>query len=209
MSETCAMATTNTPDHCRFGSVGRALAGVEMRLADDGELLIRGPTVASRYRNRPAETAAAFDPDGWLRTGDIADCDSEGYWRITGRKKELIISAAGKNMSPINIEAALKGAGPIIMQACVIGDRRPYNIALVVVSAAYSKLADAELDREVKSAVDMANAQLSRVEQIKKFAVFRDEWLAGGDELTPTMKLRRREIETKYQSVIDGLYGSF
>ena len=206
MTETCSMATTNTPDHCRFGSVGRALPGVELRLAEDGELLARGPTVFARYRNRPDATADAIDGEGWFHTGDIASVDADGYWWITGRKKELIINAAGKNMSPGLIESALKAAGPVIMQACVIGDRRPYNVALVVVAGAHAGEADALLRPRVQAAVDAANAGLSRVEQIKRFAILRDEWLAGGDELTPTMKLRRGEIESKYRLLIEELY---
>ncbi len=206
MSETCSIATTNTPDACRFGTVGRAVDGLEMRLADDGELLVRGPTVARSYRNRPVETAEAFDEDGWFHTGDIAKPDPDGFWTIIDRKKEIMINAAGKNMSPTNIEQALKAAG-VIMQVCVIGDRRPYNVALIVPEPGLSVgLGEAELTATVGIAVNAANAQLSRVEQIKRFAVLRDEWTAGGDELTPTMKLRRREIEAKYHTLITSLY---
>ena len=206
MTETCSMATTNTPDHCRFGSVGRALPGVELRLAEDGELLARGPTVAARYLNRPDANADAIDHDGWFRTGDLASVDSDGFWWITGRKKEIIINAAGKNMSPGIIESALKEAGSVIMQACVIGDRRPYNVALIVVDEGFASSSDAELRQRVQKAVDEANGRLSRVEQIKRFAMLRDEWLAGGDELTATMKLKRGEIQAKYTALIDDLY---
>ncbi len=206
MTETCSIATTNTPDSYRFGTVGRPLEGVEMRLADDGELLVRGPTVAARYRNRPDATTDALDADGWFRTGDFAEVDADGFWSITGRKKELIINAAGKNMSPSSIESALKQAGPVIMQACVVGDRRPYNVALIVAARPYADRTDAELREIVQAEVDAANLQLSRVEQIKRFALFRDEWLPGGDELTPTMKMKRREIAAKYSEAIDALY---
>ena len=206
MTETCSIATTNTPSELRYGTVGRAVEGVELRLAADGELLVRGATVAASYRNRPQETAAAFDDDGWFHTGDLAEVDADGFWRITGRKKELIINAAGKNMSPVVIESALKGAGPVIMQACVIGDRRPYNVALIVVANDHAQSPEAELREAVQTEVDAANRLLSRVEQIKRFAVLRAEWLAGGDELTPTMKMKRAEIETKYRTVIDELY---
>ena len=208
MTETCSIATTNTPDAFRFGSVGRAVAGVELRVADDGELLVRGPTVVTSYRNRPRETAEARDAEGWFHTGDLATIDDDGYLWITGRKKDIIINAAGKNMSPSNIESALKAGGSVIMQACAIGDRRPYNVALIVVDAGAASEPDATLRPRVQAAVDAANAQLSRVEQIKRFAILRDEWLAGGDELTPTMKLRRREIEEKYARVIDHLYAA-
>ena len=206
MTETCAIATTNTPDHVRFGSVGRAIDGLELRTADDGELLVRGPTIARRYRNRPADTAEAFDADGWFRTGDLAECDADGYWHIVGRKKDIIINAAGKNMSPTNIEAALRAGGPAIMQVCVVGDRRPYNVALIVAGAHLADASEAEALSAVQAAVDAGNRTLSRVEQIKRFALLRDEWLAGGDELTPTMKMKRRDIEAKYASTIEGLY---
>ena len=206
MSETCAIATTNTPEHYRYGSVGRAIEGLELRTAEDGELLVRGPTIAHRYRNRPAETDEAFDADGWFRTGDLAECDADGYWRIIGRKKDIIINAAGKNMSPTNIEAALRAGGPAIMQVCAVGDRRPYNVALIVVGADLADASEVDVHAAVQAAVDSGNRTLSRVEQIKRFAVLRGEWLAGGDELTPTMKMKRRDIEAKYASTIEGLY---
>ena len=204
MTETCSIAITNTPDACRFGSVGRAVEGLELSLMDDGELLVRGPTVAKRYRNRPDAMAEAFDPDGWFHTGDLARVDAEGFWWITGRKKEIMINAAGKNMSPSNVEATLKAAGSAVMQVCVIGDRRPYNVALIVTNA--GRADDPLVVERVQKAVDTANAQLSRVEQIKKFALLDEEWLPGSDLMTPTMKLKRREIEQKYQSTIEQLY---
>jgi long-subunit acyl-CoA synthetase (AMP-forming) len=202
MSETSCVFTTNTPEDWRPGSVGKVLAGNELKLADDGELLARGPLIMRAYRNQPEKTAETIDPDGWLHTGDIAKVDDDGFWWIVDRKKELIINAAGKNMSPANIEAQLKAAGPLIGQACVIGDRRPYNVALLVL--------DPEADREgdVQAEVDAANAKLSRVEQIKKFVVLEDEWLPGGDELTPTMKLKRKPIGEKYREQIEALYSS-
>ena len=206
MTETCSIATANTPSDLRYGTVGRAVEGLELQLAPDGELLARGATVATSYRNRPEETKAAFDDDGWFHTGDLAEVDGDGFWRITGRKKELIINAAGKNMSPVVIESALKGAGKVIMQACVIGDRRPYNTALIVVAGDHAQLPDPDLREAVQAEVDTANSRLSRVEQIKRFVVLREEWLAGGDELTPTMKMKRAEIETKYRTAIDELY---
>ena len=206
MTETCSIATTNTPSELRYGTVGRAVEGIELKLAADGELLVRGATVATSYRNRPQESAATVDDDGWFHTGDLAEVDADGFWRITGRKKELIINAAGKNMSPVVIESALKGTGRIIMQACVIGDRRPYNVALIVVAGEHAQRPEPDLREAVQAEVDAANRLLSRVEQIKRFAVLREEWLAGGDELTPTMKMKRSEIQTKYRTVIDELY---
>src|SRR2546423_5582963 len=132
MSETSCIATPVRPGAMRPGSVGTPIDGVELKLAADDELLIRGGTVMAGYRNRPDLTAESIDADGWLHTGDIARLDDDGYVWIVDRKKELIINAAGKNMSPANIEMQLKSAGPLIGQACVIGDRRPYNVALLV-----------------------------------------------------------------------------
>ena len=209
MSEVSCIATTNAPAQWRAGSVGKPLDGTELRLDADGELLIRGPLVMRGYRNKPEMTAETIDPDGWLRTGDIARVDEDGFWWIVDRKKELIINAAGKNMSPANIEAQLKAAGPLIGQACVIGDRRPYNVALLVLdpdTAAGLDPADPSVRDRVQAEVDAANARLARVEQIKRFAVLDAEWLPGGDELTPTMKLKRRPVAEKYAERIDQLY---
>ena len=132
MSETSCIVTTNRPGAYEFGSVGQPVEGMELWIADDGELLVRGPLVMAGYRNRPDLTAEAIDADGWLHTGDVARIDDDGFVWIVDRKKELIINAAGKNMSPANIEARLKASGPLIGQACVVGDRRPYNVALLV-----------------------------------------------------------------------------
>jgi long-chain acyl-CoA synthetase len=209
MSETTCVATTVRPGAPRPGSVGTAIDGVALRLADDGELLVRGATVMAGYRNRPDLTAETIDADGWLHTGDIARIDDEGVVWIVDRKKELIINAAGKNMSPANIESKLKSAGPLIGQACVFGDRRPYNVALLVLdpeAAAGLGPGDPEVVARVQDEVDRANASLSRVEQIKRFALLDAEWLPGGDELTPTMKLKRRPIADKYAERIEALY---
>ena len=222
MSETSSCATINPPDRIKVGTCGTALKGVELKLADDGELLVRGEIVMTGYRGDPDKTREALDPDGWLHTGDIAEIDGEGYVKIVDRKKELIINAAGKNMSPVNIEARLKSAHPLIGTAVAIGDRRPYNVALIVLdpdtSAAFAKehgLADgspAALARDervreaIAAAVEEANSHLSRVEQIKKFEILGDEWQPGGEELTPTMKLKRRPIAEKYAAEIEALY---
>jgi long-subunit acyl-CoA synthetase (AMP-forming) len=207
MSELSCVATMVPNDDPRFGTVGKPIPGVEVRLAEDGELLVRGGIVMRGYRNQPERTADALDPDGWLHTGDVATIDDDGFVTIIDRKKELIINAAGKNMSPANIEAALKSAGPLIGQACVIGDRRPYNVALLVLDPeAGLDPRNPEVLERVQSEVDAANSRLSRVEQIKRFALLDEEWLPGGDELTPTMKLKRRPITEKYAADIDGLY---
>jgi long-subunit acyl-CoA synthetase (AMP-forming) len=222
LSETTACATINPPGAIRVGTVGKALEGVELEIADDGEILVRGPIVMKGYRNLPEKTREALDDEGWFYTGDIGEIDSDGYLKIVDRKKELIINAAGKNMSPANIESKIKAASTLIGHAVAIGDRRPYNIALIVLDpdgcttiAAKHGLEDASaaamagepaVEEEVRAAIERANAQLSRVEQIKRFKIVAGEWEPGGDELTPTMKLKRRPIAAKYASEIDGLY---
>ncbi len=209
MSETSCIVTTNRPGRTKPGSVGLPIEGMELWIADDGELLVRGPLVMAGYRNRPDLTAEAIDADGWLHTGDVARIDEDGFVWIVDRKKELIINAAGKNMSPANIEARLKAAGPLIGQALVVGDRRPYNVALLVLdpeNGAGLDPADPAVVARIQAEVDAANAQLSRVEQIKRFRLLDAEWLPGGDELTPTMKLKRRPIAAKYAAEIDAIY---
>jgi long-subunit acyl-CoA synthetase (AMP-forming) len=222
MSETCGLGTVNRPGAVRIGTVGPAAPGVEIQLADDGELLIRSGCVMLGYRNDPVSTAEAIDADGWLHTGDIGTLDDDGYLTIVDRKKEIIINAAGKNMSPANIEGELKSASPLIGQAMVIGDRRPYNTALLVLDsdfapqwAAQRGIAEATLERlatepkvieAVQEGVDAGNRHLARVEQIKKFTIVPGDWVPGGDELTPTMKLKRRPIAEKYDAEIEAMY---
>jgi long-subunit acyl-CoA synthetase (AMP-forming) len=212
MSETSAIATLNPPGRIRVGTVGPPIPGTELKLADDGEVLIRGPQVMAGYRNMPEKTADALDDEGWLHSGDIGEFDQAGYLRIVDRKKELIINAAGKNMSPANIEAKLKSASTLIAQAVAIGDNRPYNVALIVLdpeslAARGASADDPAIAEEIARAVEAANARLSRVEQIKRYEIISGEWLPGGDELTPTMKLKRRPIERKYEAEIEALYG--
>jgi long-subunit acyl-CoA synthetase (AMP-forming) len=211
MSETSSAATINPPGRVRVGTVGPPLPGVELKLAEDGELLIRGPIVMKGYRNMPERTAEALGEDGWLATGDIGEIDADGYLTIVDRKKELIINAAGKNMSPASIEAKLKAASSLVAHAVAIGDRRPYNVALLVLdpevlAARGVDAGDAEIVAEIETAVAAANERLSRVEQVKRFCVLDREWLPGGEELTPTLKLRRRPIERRYEAEIEALY---
>jgi long-subunit acyl-CoA synthetase (AMP-forming) len=211
MSETSSVATLNPPGKLRVGTVGPPLPGVEVKLADDGEVMVRGGIVMKGYRNMPERTAEAFTEDGWLLSGDIGEFDEAGYLRIVDRKKELIINAAGKNMSPAAIEAKLKSASPLIAQAVAFGDRRPYNVALLTLDLEYLAARGAAADdpaiaTEVEAAVEAANARMSRVEQIKRFRVLEGEWVPGGEELTPTMKLRRRPIERRYEAEIEALY---
>ena len=222
MSETCGAGACNPPERVKIGTVGPPTPGVEVRLADDGELLVRSDVVMTGYRNLPERTGEALDPDGWLHTGDIATIDEDGYIAIVDRKKALIINAAGKNMSPANIESTLKGASPLIGQACVIGDGRSYNTALIVLDADFApawaanhglsahgleQLAGENAVRAaVQDGVDTANNRLSRVEQVKKFTIIRGDWAPGGEELTPTMKLKRRPIAEKYAGDIEAMY---
>ena len=204
MSETTAIGTCNPPGRIKIGTVGPAVPGVQLRLAEDGEIEVRGPCVTPGYRGRPDLTRETFTTDGWLRTGDIGELDAEGYLSIVDRKKELIISAGGKNMSPANIESRLKAASTLIGSAVVIGDRRPYNVALIVLDPDAGAPADPEA--AIAEAVETANASLSSVEQIKRFRILEEEWAPGGDELTPTMKLKRKPIAEKYAAEIDALY---
>ncbi len=195
----------------RVGTVGPPIPDTEVKLAEDGEVMVRGPQVMKGYRNMPEKTAETFTEDGWLLTGDIGEFDEEGYLRIVDRKKELIINAAGKNMSPANIEAKLKAASTLIAQAVAIGDNRPYNVALITLdpetlAARGASADDPAIVAEIEQAVEAANARLSRVEQIKRYEVLADEWAPGGEELTPTMKLKRRPIERKYEAEIEALY---
>jgi long-chain acyl-CoA synthetase len=211
MSETTAITTLNPPGSVRVGTVGPPIPNTEVKLASDGEVMVRGPQVMKGYRNMPEKTAEALSDGGWLLTGDIGEFDEAGYLRIIDRKKELIINAAGKNMSPANIEAKMKAATPLIAQAVAIGDNRPYNVALIALdpeslAARGATVDDPAIANEIASAVDAANERLSRVEQIKRFKVLSGEWVPGGEELTPTMKLKRRPIERKYEAEIEALY---
>jgi long-chain acyl-CoA synthetase len=193
--------------------VGPVSPGVEIKLAeDDGEVLIRGPVVTTGYRNQPDKTREAIDSEGWLHTGDVGEFDADGYLKIVDRKKELIINAGGKNMSPANIEAKVKASSPVIGQVVAIGDAQPFNVALITldpdVAPAFAQQHGEEaVTAEVKRGVDAANEGMARVEQIKRYRVLEGEWEPGGDELTPTMKLKRKPIHEKYASVIEELYG--
>jgi long-subunit acyl-CoA synthetase (AMP-forming) len=222
MSETSCAVTVNRPGKQRIGTVGQVLPGTEAKIAEDGELLVRGPLVMKRYRNEPQKTAEAIDADGWLHTGDIATIDDDGFVRIVDRKKELMINASGKNMSPSNIENEIRAAIPIAGPTIVIGDDRPYVVALLTLdpdaSAAFAAahgitdtspkaLAEepAVLDL-VRAGIETANGKLSRVEQVKRWTILPDSWEPGGEEITPTMKLKRKPIADKYAAVIQELY---
>jgi long-chain acyl-CoA synthetase len=221
MTETTAVATGNRPGRVKIGTVGPALAGIEVRLAGDGEVLVRGPINTPGYFRQPEATAQLIDAEGWLHTGDVGELDGDGYLKIVDRKKELIITSSGKNLSPANIEGLLK-EHPLIGQALVYGDDRPYVVALIVLDhelapgwAARNGLAGDDLAAlaahdqvlaEVQLAIDAANQRLARVEQVKRFEILPVEWTAESEELTPTLKLRRRIIHAKYAERIDALY---
>jgi long-chain acyl-CoA synthetase len=224
MSELSCAATASHPRDARLGTVGKLVPGLEGKIADDGEYLVRGPLVMKGYRREPEKTAEAIDADGWLHTGDIFDVDAQGYLRVVDRKKELIINAAGKNMSPANIENTILAACPMVGVMIAIGDGRPYNTALMVFDAdsvgpyaAQHGLSDAspaalaadpEVIARIAAGVAEGNAKLSRVEQVKRFRVLPTLWEPGGDEITLTMKLKRRPIVTKYATEIEELYSS-
>lgn len=221
MTETTGSATSNGPTGFKLGTVGRANPGIEVRLGHDGEVLMRGPILATTYFNNPEATAALIDEDGWLHSGDIGTIDDDGFISIVDRKKELIITTAGKNIAPSNIENYLKES-PIIGHAMAIGDARPYVVAILTLDGeiapivaqkmgiAFTDLADLAQKPEIlamaQAAVDAANARLSRPEQIKSFELLPVEWTAESDELTPTLKLKRRVVNTKYADVVDRLY---
>ncbi|GAB2711143.1 fatty acid--CoA ligase FadD11 [Nocardia thraciensis] len=222
MSELTCVASVSPPGQARLGTVGRLLPGLEGKIAEDGELLVRGALVMRGYRREPEKTADALDPEGWLHTGDVVTIDDDGYLRVVDRKKELIINAAGKNMSPANIENAVKAAAPLIGALATIGDARPYNTALVVLDAesaghyaAQRGLPDASpaalaadpgVIAAIGAGVAAGNAKLSRVEQIKRFTILPVFWEPGGEEVTLTMKLRRKPIAAKYAAEIERLY---
>ncbi|TDE32912.1 long-chain fatty acid--CoA ligase [Nonomuraea mesophila] len=221
MTETTGAFTGNSPACYRLGSVGRAEPGVEIRIAGDGEILTRSPLNTAGYLNRPEATAELVDADGWLHTGDIGTVDDDGFYRVVDRKKELIITAGGENISPAEIENHLK-EHVLIGQALAYGDNRPHPVAVLTLDgeiapgwaqargitvASLAELAGhPEVLKEVEAAVEAANAKLARVQQVKKWALLGSEWTTETGELTPSLKLKRRVVHAKYADVIDGLY---
>ena len=219
MSETCSAATLNTLEAIRFGTVGRALPGSDVAIADDGEILMRGPHVFEGYYRDPAATKETFDGD-WLCSGDLGAVDDDGFLRITGRKKDLIITSSGKNIAPSNIESALRESR-WISQAVVYGDNHPYLVALLTLDAdelpalaakvgctpdLETMIADARVRAEIQTVVDDTNQRFARIEQIKRFALLdRDLTLAAG-ELTPTLKVKRNVASERFREVFEGLY---
>jgi len=221
MTETTGAFTTNTPEAFKLGTVGRPYPGMEIRIADDGEILVRGPLTTPGYLNRPDLTADLIDADAWLHTGDIGRLDEDGFLSVVDRKKELIITAGGENVAPAAIESLLV-AHPLVGQALAYGDRRKYVVALLTldgeVAPAWAKArgidsgslaglaADPVVLAEVGAAVSAANERLARVQQVKHWRLLPVEWTAETEELTPTLKLRRRIVHAKYADVLDTLY---
>jgi long-chain acyl-CoA synthetase len=221
MSETTGPMTWE-PYRVKAGTVGRAIPGTETRIAEDGELLCQGGNIVRGYLDNPEQTAEAIDGDGWLHTGDIAEEDEDGYLRIVDRKKELIITAGGKNISPANLEAALKGI-PLVGQACAIGDARPYVAALVTLDpeiapvwAEQHGITETSLEdlarnpkviAEIEAGLPEVMAGFNNAEAVKRIRIVGEDWLPDSDVLTPTSKLKRRGVLARYQREIDALYG--
>lgn len=220
LTETSAASCVNRPSKNKIGTVGMPTPGVEVKIASDGEILIRGPGVMREYWNRPAETKEVLLPDGWFATGDVGHLDSDGYLTITDRKKDLIVTAGGKNVAPQNIENAIKSANPIISQVMVHGDKRKFLVALVTLEAEatkklgeengvgsdYAAVCRSQIARDqVQAAIDKVNSELQSFETIKAFKILEKDFEIG-DELTPTLKVKRRHANQKYAEVLDAFY---
>jgi long-chain acyl-CoA synthetase len=223
MTETTGAFTANHDRAFRLGTVGRPLPGTELRIAADGEIVTRGPLNTPGYLNLPDRTAELLDDEGWLHTGDIGAVDADGFLSVLDRKKELIITAGGENVSPAMVENLLV-AHPLIGQALTYGDRRPYLVALLTLDpemvAAWAQARGLtpgslieltehpDVQTAVAAAVTAANQQLARVQQVKAWRLLPAEWTAESEELTPTLKLKRRVIHAKYADIIDSLYAA-
>ncbi len=221
MTESTAASTLNTRDAFRLGTVGRALPDTEVAIAADGEVLMRGPHVFSGYYRDRAATREALDDEGWLHSGDLGSLDDAGFLSITGRKKDLIITSSGKNVTPGNIESAIRESR-WISQAVVYGDNRHYLVAAVTLDPdelpalartigvedpdPKALVADSRVREELQRAIDAANERFARIEQIKRFAVLDHDLSQAGGELTPTMKVKRAVVYEMYRDIFDGLY---
>jgi long-chain acyl-CoA synthetase len=222
LTETTAPATVNLPDAMRIGTVGPPLPGCEVRVDDDGEILLRGIGVFRAYRGNEEATREAIDAEGWFRTGDLGEIDDHGYLRITGRKKEILVTAGGKNVAPAVLEDRLR-AHPLISQCIVVGDGKPFIGALVTIDeemypswAANNGLdglplararSDERVHAEIQKAVDEANQAVSKAESIRKFAVLEDDFTEDSGHLTPSLKLKRNVVMRDFADEVDALYG--
>jgi long-chain acyl-CoA synthetase len=220
LTESCAASTINTVDAVSFGTVGKPLPGTEVRVAEDGELLIRGPHVFKGYYRDPTATEETLS-DGWLHSGDLGAIDDNGFVRITGRKKDLIITSSGKNITPVNIESELRDQR-FITEAVVFGDNRPYLVAMLTIDGDEAKklaerlgistdpatiATDPRVRAEVQKDIDAVNAKFARIEQIKRFAILDHDLTQADGELTPTLKVKRGFVYEKYAELFDRLYG--
>jgi len=205
LTETSSSLSVNDPDDYRFGTVGRAVEGTEVKLDEDGEILVRSDAVFAGYFKDPEATAAAFTEDGWFRTGDVGEIDADGFIKITDRKKDLIITAGGKNIAPQNLENALKSSR-FVSQALIVGDRRPYVTALVTLDWDEVNATGRDAEALVQELVDSVNRDRVRVEQIKRFAILPRDFSQEEGELTPTLKLRRRVVHDHFAEQIERLY---
>lgn len=207
LTETAGAVAVNTPEHHRIGTVGRTIAGVEVRVGPDGELHFRGPQIFHGYWNAPDATRVCLDDDGWLATGDVGEIDDDGYVRILGRKKEILVTAGGKNVSPSILEDRIR-AHPYVSQCLVVGDGKPFVAALVTIdrSAWTGKLTDPELRAGVQSAVDQANAVVSQAEAVRKFAVLDTDWTEENGYLTPSHKVRRSAVLSDFHDTVEALF---
>ena len=207
LTECTTAATVNRPGRFRFGTVGPAMPGVEVKTDTDGELLIRSETIFAGYLKDAAATRAVLTDEGWLRSGDVGEIDKDGFVTITDRKKDIIVTAGGKNVAPQNIENLLK-ASRYVSQALVVGDRRPYVTALITLDEAEVAKANGDVQALVEQAVEGVNRDLSRYEQVKRFAIVSREFSSEQGEVTPTLKLKRRVIEKRFADEIERLYAS-
>jgi long-chain acyl-CoA synthetase len=205
LTETASSLSVNDPDDYRFGTVGRAVDGCDVRLAEDGEILVRSDTVFAGYYKDPDATAAAFTDDGWFRTGDVGEIDDDGFVKITDRKKDLIITAGGKNIAPQNLENALKSSR-FVSQALVVGDRRPYVAALLTLDWDEVNSAGRDAQHLMQELVDEVNRDRVRVERIKRFVILPRDFSQDEGEITPTLKLRRRVVQEHFRDEIENLY---
>jgi long-chain acyl-CoA synthetase len=209
LTECTTACSFNLPGRYRFGTVGPLLPGFEARFDGDGELLVRSETVFAGYYRDEEATRAVLDSDGWLHTGDIARIDEDGFLAITDRKKDILVTAGGKNVAPQNLENELKGS-KYVSHALVVGDRRPYVAALITLDepevAKWREDGDEELRALIQGVVDDVNAQHSRFEQIKRFAILSRDFSADEGEVTPTLKLRRRVVQEHFAEEIERLY---
>ncbi len=221
MTETSTAATISSPDDFKIGTIGKPFPGCEVRIADDGEILVKGPNVFQGYHKNEEATRETI-VDGWLHTGDIGEIDSDGFIKITGRKKDIIITAGGKNITPANLEAEIK-QHPLVSQCVVVGDRRPYLVALVTLdpeeAAAYAQengldetpqqlSANPDVKASIMAHVEQINQNFARVEQVKKIAILPEDLSQENGELTPTLKVKRAVVTAKRENEIEHLYAS-